>query len=56
MRTPHLACKKGKKVIIGLRTGETIEDVFEEKHSQYIVVKDAGKIQIREIRFFLIKR
>ena len=32
------------------------EDVFEEKHSQYIVVKDAGKIQIREIRFFLIKR
>lgn len=54
MRTPHTACRKGKKVKIILRDGAQIIDHFEERTDRWVVLRKEGRIMKADIRAFMI--
>lgn len=51
MRTPHLNCTRGKRVIIKLRCGKVIIDKFIERRGRYIVLEHST-IAKRDIASF----
>lgn len=50
MRTPHLACHRGKRVVIILKSGDRIEDTFEEKKDKFVVLRSGRRVLCRTIR------
>ena len=46
----HTSVRQGKRVIVLLRSGEKLIDVFMGKKSSYIELRDAGKIDRNLIR------
>lgn len=40
MRTPHTAVKKGKRVIVRLKTGERFIDKFMDRKGNYVIFEN----------------
>lgn len=56
MRTPHTSTYKGKTVLVILRDGIRIEDKFEDKKGGCIYLRDYGKVHIKDLRVFTIRK
>jgi hypothetical protein len=54
--SPHTSCKKGKKVVVILRSGFRILDKFVEKRSKGVILKKRGFVPTKNIRAFSIYR
>lgn len=55
-RSPHLCCKKGKRVVVSLRDGSRFIDKFVERKGRYIFLEESGKIPTSKVRAFSIWR
>jgi len=53
---PHTRCHVGKRVFVGLRDGQQFTDVFERETNTAVVLRQAGKIPKRQLRFMTIAR
>ena len=56
MRGPHTSCHRGKRVVIVLRDGERVEDVFQDRRSRYVELRSGRRIDSAAIRSFRIAR
>lgn len=56
MRTPHTSCRQGKHVIVVLKDGTRIEDVFVERTGNFVILRDAGRVRAGTIRSFRLAR
>ena len=56
MGCPHTSVIQGKKVTIKLIDGTIINDVFIERKSQYIYLKETGKLDKFKIKYMKIRR
>jgi hypothetical protein len=56
VRTPHLSCKRGKRVRILLRGGEEIIAKFEDRTARYVVLEGGRKIACAQILSFGLYR
>lgn len=54
MRTPHLSCRQGKRVLIKLRDGTRFVAKFKEKKGNFIHFLDHYRVPIAEILVFSI--
>ncbi len=54
MRTPHTACRKGKRVQIILRDGRRIIDHFEGRTDRWVILREIGRVMKADIRAFMI--
>lgn len=48
----HTGCRRGTKVLLKLRDGREIADIFHERNDRYIFLKVHGKIAKGEVRSF----
>lgn len=48
----HTGCRRGTKVVVKLRTGGEIVDVFHERNDKFIFLKNNGKIPKADISSF----
>lgn len=55
-KTPHTACRRGKRVRVILRDGTRIRDVFKDRTDKFVFLRDVGKVPRVEIRSFQIDR
>jgi len=55
-KMPHTGCHRGKRVLIRLRDGTRISDVFHERNDKHIFLVNAGKIRKNSIKSFVIVR
>ena len=53
---PHTRCAIGKRVWVGLRDGRQFEDYFERETNTAVVLRQAGKIAKRTLRFLTIAK
>lgn len=54
MRTPHLSCRQGKRVLIKLRDGTRFVAKFKYKKSSFVHFLDHGRVPTSEILVFSI--
>lgn len=53
----HTACRRGEEVIVKLRNGETIIDIFvERKGNGVIILKNHGRVSKGQMRSFAVVR
>jgi len=51
----HTACRRGEEVIVKLRNGETIIDIFvERKGNGVIILKTHGRVSKGQMRSFAV--
>lgn len=53
MRTPHTAVKKGKRVKVVLKSGETFIDKFMDRKARYVIFEN-HKVEKGNIKSFSI--
>ena len=54
MRTPHSACRKGKRVKVVLRDGTALIDHFEDRTDRWIVLRKHGRVMKSDLRAFIV--
>lgn len=55
-RTPHTSTRKGKRVLVLLRDGQRIDDIFEDAKGRFVILRQYGKLSKDQIRAFIIKK
>lgn len=53
-RLPHTACGRGKRVKIILRDGTELVDRFLDRTDRWVLLKERGRVDKRDIRAFFI--
>lgn len=56
MRTPHTSCYRGKRVVVTMRDGVRIRDIFEYRTDKFVILREHGRIAKQRIRAFKIDR
>jgi hypothetical protein len=54
MRTPHTACRRGKRIRVVLITGEKFIDRFWERSGRYVYFKKHPRVLQGDIKAFTI--
>lgn len=52
----HDSCHPGKRVLVILKNGHRLHDKFVSKHRNWIELEQAGKVEKKTIRCFMIAR
>lgn len=56
MRTPHMCCRRGKRVRIVLRGDEVIIGKFKDRTANFVILEDGRRIAPHDIRSFGLYR
>jgi len=48
----HTGCRRGTKVLLKLRDGSEVADIFHERTDKFIFLKERGKIHKNKVRSF----
>lgn len=52
----HTGCRRGTKVLVKLRDGTAIADVFYERTKSHVILREHGRIAKADIRSFQVLR
>lgn len=55
-RAKHMGCPRGHRVRIVLRSGQVVEDRFEERTDRWVLLRQHGRVPKDLIRTFVVLR
>lgn len=49
-RPPHTRFRKGKRLLVVLRSGASFVDIYEERRSGVVIFRQRGRVPVEQIR------